>query len=173
MVSQVEQNMTAIVKISNNQMRACTQRSVNVKVKCIREEAILPTELNELGMWNIYTPSCFDGGCHNDGEPFIREIRVPTGLAFDVPLGFHLQVEQCPVLAWKKGIVLIGSEFSECGELIVLLHRHVQREYGSRGDWYYPKLLNGTRIARVRVCESMGMDLEEVEAEKVDEATNE
>jgi len=95
---------------------------VEVKIKKLRPEAIIPTYANhgDAGM-DIYSPEDFVIG---PGEIKI----IPTGLALEIPYGFELQIRPRSGLAAKHGISLVNTpgtlDAGFRGELKLIMINH-------------------------------------------------
>ena len=124
---------------------------VSVKVKKLGENAVVPRYAHEgdAGMDVCSVENCV----LKSGE---RRL-VSTGLAFEIPVGYELQVRPRSGLALKKGISLVNSpgtlDAGYRGELGVILINHGDEDFEIRV---------GDRIAQVVLNKFEVMDVEEV-----------
>lgn len=114
---------------------------MNIDILKLHEDAVIPT-------YGSDGAACFD--LYAVEAAFIQARSrsiVRTGLAFDVPTGYALDVRSRSGLAAKHGIVAfhgtLDSDYR--GELIVLLFNHSNDAYGVQA---------GERIAQARITAS-------------------
>jgi len=98
---------------------------INVKVKKLRPDVMLPTYATE-GSSGMDVRACIDhpvricSGGHREA--------IPTGLAFEIPPGYEIQVRPRSGLALKSGITVANSpgtlDSSYRGELAIILVNH-------------------------------------------------
>ncbi|MFH1503206.1 MAG: dUTP diphosphatase [Candidatus Diapherotrites archaeon] len=123
----------------------------DVKVKKINSEAIIPEYVHEgdSGM-DVYSV--------NDCElkPGGREL-VRTGLVFEIPIGYEIQVRPRSGLAIKKGVTVLNApgtvDSSYRGELGVILINHSNETYSVK---------KGERVAQIVLSQVEKMVLKEV-----------
>lgn len=122
-----------------------------LKVKKLDPEAELPTyaKPGDSGMDVRSTIKCqLSPGQH---------MTVPTGLAFEIPLGYEIQVRSRSGLAAKHGVAVLNSpgtvDSSYTGEVKVILINHSANTF---------VINKGDRIAQLVVAEVCEATLEEV-----------
>lgn len=126
---------------------------MKVKVKKLREDAILPTHGSaDAAGWDLYS---LEGRDINAGTTAL----VGTGLAVAIPRGYVGLVFARSGLATKNGLApankvgVIDSDYR--GELKVALHNHFQRTTQS--------ISKGDRVAQLLVVPCINCEWEEVE----------
>ncbi len=100
--------------------------------------------------------------CAANDIPFILEpgthTLIPTGLCFEIPMGFEIQVRPRSGLAAKHGITILNApgtiDADYRGEVKIILVNH--------GDNAF-EIARGTRIAQLVVAEVPRMEFIEVE----------
>jgi len=127
---------------------------MRIKVKKLNQEARIPTYAHEgdAGM-DLY--SC-DNYVLNPGE----RVLVSTGLAFEIPNGYELQIRPRSGLAWKNGISIVNSpgtlDAGYRGELKVILINHGKEVFNIRkGDKIAQAVLNKIERAEIEEVDEL------------------
>jgi dUTP pyrophosphatase len=122
-----------------------------VKIKKLKQEAIIPkyAHSGDAGM-DLYSTEKY---LLKPGERCL----ISTGLAFEIPSGFELQIRPRSGLALKKGISLVNTpgtlDAGYRGELGVILINHGQEDF---------VILPGDKIAQAVLNRFEEADIEEV-----------
>lgn len=123
---------------------ACFWRTISGKSKNNLEEYQFPT---------------IDEACNM--SPFSRCL-IPTGLVFNIPSGYHIQINSRSGLVYKKGIYvangtgIIDDDYTE--ETMVMITNNSSEPF---------HILNGDRIAQGRLVANLVYDIEETEIRPV------
>ncbi len=92
-----------------------------VKIKKVRTSAQVPRYMSA-GAAGCDVSACLDHGI--DMKPGER-VAVPTGLSFEIPLGYEVQVRPRSGLAIKKGLTVVNApgtiDSDYRGEVMVLM----------------------------------------------------
>lgn len=94
---------------------------ISLKVKRLSPDAVVPIQAHD---YDAGFDLCATGAAITI-EPFGRA-AVPTGLAFEIPRGYEMQVRPRSGLALKKGLTVLNSpgtiDAGYRGEVKVILH---------------------------------------------------
>ncbi len=123
---------------------------------------LLPHYKGELPKYESLLSSGFDVRAQLDGSNIAldprQRILVPTGLSFEIPPGYELQVRPRSGLAIKSGITTLNSpgtiDADYRGEVKVILINHSQDTV---------KICDQHRIAQVVLCPVVQAEFEVVE----------
>lgn len=124
----------------------------DVKVQKINPEAVIPEYIHEgdSGM-DVYSVNNME---LKSGE---RKL-IGTGLRFEIPIGYEIQVRPRSGLAIKKGVTVLNTpgtvDSSYRGELGVILINHSNETYSVK---------KGERVAQIVLSKVEKMLLEEIE----------
>ena len=134
----------------------CYRRSVGdtpvLKIQRLRPEAKPPARATE-GASGLDLYACLPDGELSLG---LDPVRVPTGIALEIPPGYDVQVRPRSGLSLKGVGVAFGTVDSDYrGEVLVTMW-----VFGSRGEYI---VRHGDRIAQLVVSALAEVDLEEVE----------
>ena len=119
----------------------------------------LPNFEGDLPQYKYLGDSGMDIRSQRDTYLFPRATeKIPTGLAFQIPFGYELQVRSRSGLASQYGVMVLNSpgtvDSNFLGEVIIILHNS-----GSKG--YQVK--KGDRIAQLVLCPVLYAELKEVD----------
>jgi dUTP pyrophosphatase len=108
---------------------------IKLNVKKLREDACLP-EYQTRGSAGMDVRACLDEPLEIGAGEWAR---IPTGLSFEIPEGFEIQVRPRSGLALKNGITVLNSpgtiDSDYRGELSIILINHSKKtETIKRGD---------------------------------------
>jgi len=124
---------------------------IKIKIKKLNEEAIVPHYVHQgdAGM-DVYS---IENHIINPGQITL----VKTGLAFEIPIGYEIQVRPKSGLALKHGITLTNSpgtlDSGYRGELGVILQNEGKNSY---------EVKKGEKIAQIVLARYEEADIEEV-----------
>jgi dUTP pyrophosphatase len=125
---------------------------LKIKVKKLHQDAILPSyaHAGDAGM-DVYA---VENNILNPGE---RKL-IPTGLSFEVPVGYEMQVRPKSGLALKNGITLVNTpgtlDSGYRGELKVILINHSNEKY---------EVKKGEKIAQIVIAKYEEAEMQEVQ----------
>jgi dUTP pyrophosphatase len=124
-----------------------------LKVKRLRPGARLPFRATERATGlDVY--ACLDAPGYVDVGPDVT--LVPTGIAFELPPGYDLQVRPRSGLSRQGVNVILGTIDADYrGELFVSMHT-----FGTRQSY---RIQDGDRIAQLIVSRFAALPVEEVE----------
>ena len=127
---------------------------MELKIKRINNDAIIPRYAHE-GDAGMDLFSCDDDTI----KPSERKL-IKTGLCFEIPEGFELQIRPRSGLALKKGISVLNTpgtvDAGYRGELGVILINLGDEDFRvSKGDRIAQAVLNKVETAKIRVVEDL------------------
>jgi dUTP pyrophosphatase len=129
-----------------------TNSKILVKVKKLHADAIIPhyARHGDAGM-DVYA---VENDNLNSGE---RKL-IPTGLCFELPIGFEMQIRPKSGLALKNGITLLNTpgtlDSGYRGELKVLIINHSNQNY---------EIKKGEKIAQIVIAKYEEAEMLEVQ----------
>ncbi|MBI4329432.1 MAG: dUTP diphosphatase [Chloroflexi bacterium] len=123
-----------------------------MKVKRLRPQGRLPRRATP-GSTGLDLYACLEAGpCKVGPDP----VKVPTGIALEVPIGYDLQVRPRSGLAAQGVAVVLGTIDSDYrGELMVTMYT-----FGTRPPY---AVRDGDRIAQLIVSRAVDLPVVEVE----------
>lgn len=127
---------------------------MKLRVKKLKENAVMPKYAKEgdAGM-DLFSTENYS---LKPGERCL----VSTGLAFETPLGFEVQIRPRSGLALKKGISIVNSpgtiDAGYRGEIGIILINHGNEEFAvNQGDKIAQAVLNQIHIAAIEEAEEL------------------
>lgn len=124
---------------------------MKIKIKKVNPEAILPHYVHkgDAGMDVYSVEDCLI-------KPGERKL-IPTGLSFEIPEGYEIQVRPKSGLALNFGITLVNTpgtlDSGYRGELKAILINHGDKEYSVK---------KGEKVAQIVLCRYDVAEIEEV-----------
>lgn len=127
---------------------------MKIKIKKLSEKAIVPHYVHE-------------GDAGMDVYSVVDEIikkgqrkLIPTGLAFEIPLGYEIQVRPKSGLALKSGITVLNTpgtlDAGYRGELGVILFNTDEKDYEVKiGEKIAQIVLNKIETAEIEIVEAL------------------
>jgi dUTP pyrophosphatase len=124
---------------------------IKIKIKKLTPDAIIPHYVHEgdAGM-DVYSTIYFNLESNH-------RAMISTGLSFEIPKGFELQVRPKSGIAIKKGVTLLNTpgtlDSGYRGELKVIMINHSSEDY---------EIKKGEKIAQIVLAKYEEAEIEEV-----------